>query len=85
MTKEQNLPRMDVRLVVVDRPHDHSAVCRVQTLMRDGTWHTEAHQEWPGGRPTPAQLESIVNRLSGVVSDAILSTRGVQGVMGSPL
>ena len=78
MCKPENQPALSVRVVVVDRPHGLPSVARVQTLMRDGSLHSVAVQEWPGSRPTPEQMEALLLALAAEVSTAIVGTRGVQ-------
>lgn len=81
MCRQENLPSLSVRAIVVDRQGSLPTVARVQVLCRDGSWWTALTQEWPSGRPTPVQLRDIEAQLASELAQSVIGTRGVQGVL----
>jgi hypothetical protein len=78
--RPENRPTIEIRLVVVHRPHDGSAVARVQVQTRAAEWATLSMQEWPSGRPTPPQLLLLGSVLAEHAQQTIEASLGVQGV-----
>lgn len=79
VSKPENRPLLEFRLVVVVRPHDGSAVARIQVQTRHAEWASLRSQEWPSGRPTPTQLELLAADMTDQVQAAVVTFVGVQG------
>jgi hypothetical protein len=79
--RPENRPTIEMRLVVVHRPHNGSAVARIQVQTRNAEWATLTMQEWPTGRPTAAQVDLLGASLESEAVASILASVGVQGVL----
>jgi len=77
-----NRPTVELRLVINHRKHDGSAVVRISTLMRDGSFAVTFAQEWPSGRPTPTQVELLGAKLEEELTTVVLTGIGIQGTLG---
>lgn len=79
--KPENRPTIELRLVVVHRPHNGSAVARIQVQTRQAEWATLFMQEWPTGRPTATQADLLCESLEQEGLASILASVGTQGVL----
>jgi hypothetical protein len=79
--RPENLPAVEVRLVVVRLSAERGARASVQTMMSNGEWHTVTRQEWPTGRPSADQLQLICASLWDEAETSIVGAVGVQGTL----
>lgn len=76
-----NRPALYLRVVVVDRKHDGSAVCRLQVANREFNHVTLKHWEWRTGRPNAEELSDLSATVVKELEATIIASRGVQGTL----